>query len=668
MRLFALAAGFVLGVAPLALAQPLPDSTVALGTVEVSAAPFTLDAAGAPFAVSVVERPADERRGSAPLTLDEVTRAVPGLHVADRASPSQGERITLRGVGWRAGFGVRGVQVLLDGLPLTMADGQAVLNMIDPAFVRRIEVVRGPASVFWGNASGGVLALSTLPEGTAREALVRQSVGAFGLSRTDVQAALALPTATVGAYASYLDQDGYRAHSRWRAARVGLSGRFRLGEGRTLQAVGVFAHVPIAEAPGALTRALYDADPSQADPRSLQTNARKEVEQGHLGVTYSDRIGGATVRATAYGALRTLDNALSFGFITLDRRAGGLRLTAEGTRGTLTWGVGLEADAQRDDRRETDNVDGEPGPNVQVEQTERADNQAAFARVALPLGPVLATGGVRYDRLRYSADDLLGSGDGGRTFHAVSLSAGAALPYHGGRLYADVSTGLDTPTTQELGNRPDGQGGFNLDLQPESTLGLEGGAAGVLSIPRLSYDLALFALRIDGLLTPFELAEDGPTYYRNEGTTRHLGAEAALTWSLPSDLSLTGAYTLLDATFTAGASDGRRVPGLPVHRATAALDWRPGPAVVTLDVEAATASYVDSANTARNEGYAVVGARVSATGIPLAGGARLVPFLAVRNLFDARYSASVVVNAAGGRYFEPAAGRAWRAGLAVTLE
>jgi iron complex outermembrane receptor protein len=578
----------------------------------------------------------------------------------------------MRGVGWRAGFGVRGVQVLLDGVPLTMADGQAVLNGVDPAFVRRVEALRGPASVFWGNASGGVLALSTRPDRPGTTAQARQTVGAYGLAKTDLQASLAGGGHALSAYASYLDYDGYRAHSHHRAFRAGFSGRAGLGGDRRVEAVGVYAHVPEAQAPGALTEALVEADPRQADPLSAAAGAGKLVDQGHLGLTYADRLGGATVRATTYGALRALDNALPFGYVVLDRRAGGVRLTAEGDLGPLAWGLGAEADAQRDDRTEFDNASGRPGATVQTDQVETAANRAAFGRAAVALGRLRLSGALRYDRIRYAADDRLGSGDGARTYHALSPSAGAAYPLHAGpvrdgRVFANVSTALDTPTTQELGNRPDGQGGFNLDLRPERTAGVEAGAFGRVPTLGLTFDAALFALRVRDLITPFELAPGGPTFYRNEGTTRHLGAEVALATALPHGLALTAAYTYLDAAFSGGTSSGNEVPGVPAHRLTAALDGRWGPVWVTVKAEAASGYYVDSANTTRNGGYAAAHVRASHPGLRL-GGTTLVPFVAVRNVTDARYSASVVVNAAGGRYFEPAAGRHWQAGLTLALD
>jgi hypothetical protein len=57
------------------------------------------------------------------------------------------------------------------------------------------------------------------------------------------------------------------------------------------------------------------------------------------------------------------------------------------------------------------------------------------------------------------------------------------------------------------------------------------------------------------------------------------------------------------------------------------------------------------ANLLRTEGYQVVDLRAGyVVGLP--AGARVLPFVEVRNLLDARFPGSVAINAAGGRYVE----------------
>src|SRR5690606_12274270 len=101
-----------------------------------------------------------------------------------------GERISMRGFGARTQFGVRGVRVVADGIPATFADGQSALESIDPGSVETAEVIRGPASALYGNASGGVILLRS-PEPPDRPVTgrVRTLAGENGLFRLETSAA-----------------------------------------------------------------------------------------------------------------------------------------------------------------------------------------------------------------------------------------------------------------------------------------------------------------------------------------------------------------------------------------------------------------------------------------------------------------------------------------------
>ena len=658
-------------------AQALPDSAaVALEPLEVTATPFSIAAGAAPFAVSTLRRSDAELNGAPALTLDRLTYTTPGLKVSSREHYALGDRITMRGLGWRAQFGVRGLQILMDGIPLTGPDGQSILNIVDPSFIREIEVIRGPSSTFWGNSSGGVVALSTHPPAGAARARVRQTVGSFGLSKTDVQVNPALGRHQLSAYTSYLRQDGYRAHSGVRISRTGLTGHFDFGEGRGLQVFGAYSNMPEADNPGSLGREAAAQRPGSARGFIVQQDVGKSSQQGQLGATYHDDVGFGTVRATVYGLFRSLENPIPSDYIDLGRGAGGARLTLERAAGGLEWGAGLETKVQQDDRKEFSNAGGAPD-SLQIDQQETVYNQAAFGRVTLPLGRLRLSAGARYDWLRFTADDRLGGAlddaSGRRTFQAFSPSVGLTYALDAAQLFASVSTALEAPATTELSNRPDSQGGFNPDVDPEHTLGFEVGARGARAT-RLSYDVAFFAQQVRGLLLPYELEDDGATYFRNEGRAWHLGAEAALEWHPLPRFTLGGSYTYVNASFADARAqdgtrlDGNRVPGVPAHYGGGFAQWRADQWWATLEAEGTSTFFVDSKNTAENEGYVVVGARLTHPGFDLGRGAKLQPFAAVRNLFDVRYNGSVIVNAFGERYYEPSAGRNWQFGLALQFE
>ncbi len=664
-------------VAPAAGQSP-PDTSIAMevemAPVEVTATPFRVADEAASFSASVRTRTAQDLNSSPSLSLEQITADLPGLSVQSRTHFALGDRITIRGFGWRAQFGVRGIQMVLDGVPLTMADGQSIVHVIDPSFVRSLEVIRGPASTFWGNASGGVLALSTRPpETTGPTARLKQTVGSYGLSKTDAQVTPDLGPHELSVYSSYLSQDGFRQHSDTRLLRSGFTSDFTLGDDRGVRVIGALQHMPRADSPGSLQQDPAQEDPEQAREPILDFDVGKEVQQGQLGATYYDDVGPGTLNATAYGVLRDLENPIPFSVIDLNRKAGGVRLTLEEQTSTLQWGVGVEGKLQHDDRKEFTSDGGTPDSLI-IDQLETVDNAAVFGRLSIPFGRLQLDAGLRYDRLQFEADDRLGADDGTQTFRALSPSVGVSYDLGTARLFANLSTGLESPTTTELSNRPDGQGGFN-DLNAEDIFSVEGGITGTWSAQRLSYDAAVFYQDIDDVLVPFQQQAFGPTYYRNQGEARHRGAEGAVQWQPVSLLSLQASYTYVDAAFTAGtiegpdastSLDGNELPGVPSHRLGATMELRTDPLRSTVKVQNVGEQYGNSENTATNDAYTTVDLRLSLSGLSLTDAARVTPFLALNNAFDARYN-DVVVNAFGGRFYEPAAGRHWRFGASLQL-
>ena len=648
-----------------ASAQPGPTvlDSLALAPVEVTASPFTL-AAQAPFALTVRQRTEAERAGDPGVALDGLGRGIPGVWISDRGNPSVGERVLVRGLGWRAAFGVRGTHVLLDGIPLTLADGQTPLTVVDGGLVDRVEAIRGPASTFWGSGSAGVLSFSTRADGPRVRA--RALGGAYGLARAEASVRPDLgDRRRLVAWGSAVRQDGYRQQSALRAFRGGATGRVELGQGRSLGAVGLLAVVPRAESPGGITPEDAAANPRQTRPISIDRDASKDVSQGLLALDWRQPLAGATLRATLTGGARTLDNPIIPRYIQLNRLSGSARVVLE-SGGRTMWGAGLEAEGQRDDRLENDNVGGLPGSKVETDQIETVRSGAAFARLAVPVGDVATvTGALRADAIRYSADPANGP-KGSQTVTALSPSLGVSARLAGATVYVNVARALDAPTASELSNRADGSPGFNTDLRPERSTGGEVGArlaqpvgGGVVSL-----DAAAFVARIDDLLSSFEM--DDVDIYRNEGQATHRGAEIGVQASGvglgPATVDGAVALTLVRNEF----EDGADIPGFPPRLLTGTVTARFGPLAVGVDGEAAS-GYTASRGGEGPEGYGVLHGRIALLGLPV-GQARATPFVTVRNVFDTAYLGSVVVNASERRFAEPAPGRHVVAGIAVSFD
>ncbi|MFW6205744.1 MAG: TonB-dependent receptor plug domain-containing protein, partial [Gemmatimonadota bacterium] len=349
----------LVGASDPAAGQTVPDTVaeatdmstaIPLAPIRVTVLRSPLRLTETPYPVTV-ERPAG---GGAGLSLADALGAVPGLQVDNRYNFALGDRLSVRGLGARAQFGVRGVKVLVDGIPATMPDGQTSMSHVDPRWVERAEVVRGPASSLWGNAAGGVIQLET-PSSPLDGPLASISAlaGSHGLLRYGADAGWGAeaggstsadpggrggdagpPGMGVRASVSRLSYDGFRAHSA--AARAFASARADW-RGRA-GALTVVAHGVSYEAenPGSLSMEALSEDPSQAYGFNVAQGTGESAEQAQLGVTWRRELGGveaaqaAVLELTGWALTRSLDNPIPAVVIDLERTAAGARTLIRG--------------------------------------------------------------------------------------------------------------------------------------------------------------------------------------------------------------------------------------------------------------------------------------------------------------------------------------------------
>lgn len=643
---------------------------VRLPELTVEAARAAATEASAPFSVTIHTRSTEEIALSPNTSLDELLRPLTGAWVNDRHHFALGERISVRGVGYRSNFGVRGIQVLYDGIPLTLPDGQAFLDVVEPAVVRRVELIRSPASVFWGNGSGGVLFLSSQPRSSTPSLRARIQGGSFGRWQGLLEGSGTSGPWRYHGYASGNRQDGFRNHSEGYRLRAGVNASRSFGSNTRVRLTAA-GDVQDTENPSSLTLQQFRTDPTQARPLFLQYNSSKQSEQGQLGLSVDHDLGAATLSGSGYYLYRSLVNPLPFGYITYDRNSGGGRLTLRRSEGRLQGGVGVDAGVQLDDRIEYSvTPDGTRGNSTTLNQLETVVSGAAFGYLRFNATDRFAmTGGLRVDGLQFEADDRLlrnGNDSGTRTFSAwsptlgVSYDAGAAL------VFAHYSTAFETPTASELSNRPTpGQGGFNQQLQPQRMQGVEVGTRGSVPAARLQFDLALYQLQVDNLINSRRLSS-GYQYYKNLGKNRQRGLEASLTWRPVPPFEVAARYTGTQFTIQKPDSlDGNRVPGIPPHRGYVHVQAEQNGLWGRLSAEGVPDFYVNNTNTAQASGYVLLDLRVGHRGLSWQG-LIFKPFLSVDNLLDQHYAASVVVNG-GGEFYEPGPDRSFSFGINISL-
>ena len=652
---------------------PLPAVTVAVTRAE---APLER----LPWAVQIVD-PLVVARGRPAWGMDEVLGEVPGVLVANRHNFSVDQRLSIRGFGARSAFAVRGVRVVFDGIPLTLPDGQGQLTTVDFGAVQRIEVLRGTASSLFGNAAGGVLNITTQQPGIIGPAgRGRLLLGAFdrdlrrAWSKWQVESNVAIGQGNGRLAASRLVYDGERDHTA--ADLLTFSGRAAVPLGRswTVTLLGDVGHTPLADNPGALTAAELQANPDSAAPLNILRDAGKAVSQVQGGVSLRGTPLGYDVTLGAFGLTRDLENPLPQAVIGLDRRAAGFRLAVR----RKMWTAGIDAQWQRDERIEYSwTADNRPG-FLTRDQLEQVSELGPFAQLTLDVSPMLTlTVGLRHDAVRFKVTDHFMSdsvdNSGARTYAATSGSAGiAVIPARGLTFFANAGTSFETPTTTELNNQPPpGGGGFNFDLEPQRAASFEVGARGVGDL--VTWSATVFTADVRDELIAFEdTLVPGRRYYRNAARARHKGLELGATLRPAGGLSLVLAWTISDFRYTSyqidsAVLDGRAIPGIPRHGVRGSLrlepPWARGLWSV-IEANHTSAYFVDDTLDARTEAWTAVDARLGWEG--RLGQWQLAPFVAVQNLFDLQYVSSVVINAARGRYYEPAPGRNAYFGVELT--
>lgn len=645
--------------------------TYTLQEIEVRALRTTISPLEAPMSLSIKSRSIRELSGSSALSLESITQNLPGIWVNNRQNNALGERITIRGIGWRAAFGVRGIQIVLNGIPLTVADGQSITNIIDPSLIRRIELLRGPAASYWGNSSGGVLYVSTQPDYmNDSNFYIRAQGDSYRGKKLDFQYKNRSERHRFSTYTSYNYDGGYRNYSAAKLFRSGIQGQYQFKDDSRLSYMGGLLWMPQAQHPSGLSAEQVEENPRQAISSFVNADAGKQVTQGQLGFQYTRNTSLGLVDLTGYGIYRDLVNPLPFGIITVDRLAGGFRGAVEKYFDDLTLKFGAEIKLQRDDREEFENNSGERGA-ITVNQLEKVSNQALFVTSNYKIGNLDILASLRYDRITFASDSAANTQVGDRTFSALSPSIGLSYQVGNSQLYGNLSTSFEAPTTTELVNRPDGGNGFNPDLKPEQTVGLEVGSRGTLGKQSIKYDIVLYQLWIQDLLFPYQLEANGPTFYRNQGETRHRGVEAAVTIQLSSNISWGATYTLTDAEFIEAQNiegvslEGKSVPGVADHRLSTQINWASGNFWTEFHTQYVSSYPANNLNTVQNDSYTVFDFKLSYQKVFEDSDITITPFVNINNIFDTRYNGSVVVNAFGGRYYEPAPGRNWRGGISM---
>lgn len=668
-------------------------------TLIVSATPQTVSELDTPAAVSVVN--GEEMRHAAPrINLSESLTGVPGLQIQNRQNYAQDLQLSMRGFGSRSTYGVRGIRMYVDGIPATMPDGQGQTSNIDLNSVESVEVLRGPFSALYGNASGGVVNVTTETGQQPTTIEASSYYGSYGSWRYGLKATGATGDGTQAGDVDYTVSStrfitsGYRDHSGARKNLANAKLGVRINDVSKLSLI--FNSVDIkADDPGGLTQQEWKQDPHQA-PRADQYNTRKTIKQTQAGLRYERQLSeqddlsvmmyAGERETTQYQSIPhapQLNPTHAGGVIDLSRHYQGID-TRWTHRGELlvpvTITTGLNYENMSEDRKGFENFvmnNGSPdyGQKGNLRRNERnlMWNADPYMQSRWQLTDKLSLdAGVRYSSVWFDSNDhyvtAANGDDSGEASYHEWLPAGA-LKYavtDAWNVYAAAGRGFETPTINELSYRANNQSGLNFNLKPSTNDTYEIGS-------KTRVGNGLFTAALFQTMTNDEIVTDtssgGRTTYKNAGKTRRQGAELSLDQQFAGDWRVKMAWTYLDATYRTNVCgddncNGNRMPGIARNMGFASLGYVPESGwYAGADMRYMSDIEANDENTAKAPSYTTVGLN---TGYKFNyNNWMLDVFGRVDNLFDKEYVGSVIVNESNGRYYEPAPGRNYGVGLSV---
>lgn len=686
---------------PLVWAEALAQEVTVLPTIRVEATRTDTTYMQTPASIFRVDMPKNDQ--SAQVNLTEVVKGIPSVQLRNRENYAQDLQLSMRGFGARSTFGVRGIRLYTDGIPATMPDGQGQTSNIDLSSLSHLEVLTGPFSSLYGNSSGGAI-LATTREGQGKDSIEMSYAGG---SHNKNRAGLVLqggaknqnePSYIVSS--SYFDTDGFRDHSGANKILSNAKLTWDLDDGSKINWITNYVKID-ADDLGGLTRTDWEKNPKQVAKNVLDYNARKTIDQTQTGLTWSKPINDQNeLYAMTYIGQRQVTQYQSIpdtvqknpntpyqagGVIDFKRDYYGadFRWTGKDLLPNTQFSAGVAIDAMNEDRQGYQNFNdaGDKGVKGALRRDERNTlwNVDPYLQASWSFLPSMRLDtGLRYSNVHYKSKDhyivgLNGDNSGKTTYEEVLPSVALSWQIIPEVLaYASYAKGFETPTFTEMAY-PAQDGASTLDLKPSKSDNYE---LGLKSSNTLGdFNLATFYIETKDDIVAAE-SMGGRATFRNADKTLRKGVEFAWNKKLWKDLAVNASYAYLDATFdskvpaagkVAEIPEGNAIPGIAKNQAFIGVAWQPEQGFYAgLDTQFMDKVYVNDTNTDAAASYTVASIYTGYAWKCADWG--INGFARVDNLFDKNYAGSVIVNEGSNRFFEPADGRNWSAGIKVSKQ
>jgi iron complex outermembrane receptor protein len=628
--------------------------------------------------------------------LDETLRMKPGVEVSSPYGTDE-VSIGIRGSAARGPQALRGIAVLLDGIPVTESDGRTRLDLIELAASRQVEVVRGPVSALFAGSSGGVVNLVSRSGRDSPGISGGARRGAFGFEKYDGRAGGVFAGGRGSGFAagSYTSADGYRAHSGGSNSRAQMALDFVAGPSTRVAIEANGSRLDL-RLPGSLNQSEFDADPYAAAASAFAFGVRRADTRYRAGIRLEQGLNAGMATGYVFYGGRTLDLPSPFGTVGLNlhRTQGGARFRSDGIAGApIDATVGFDYDNLFGTDRRWQNVGGVRG-GLQDDGYFSVPNLGLYSQAAWQLsGAVGVTLGLRYDRVAYRFESYVAEGVPRQetSFDQLSPRLSALWGVDSATsLYASAGRGTEVPIIGELSASPGAP--LRTSLRPKSLWNYEVGARRIIG-GRVLLEGAAFYAAVRGEFVPITI--DGETVPENASRSRNIGVELGVTARVSPRLELGAGYTFLDLRlqdYTSVVLDstgalhemdfsGKLLPAVPRHRVTGEARVRPLAAVdLGMQVEWQSIVYVETSNAVRGTWYFQPGPgapveQVAFRAVPARvllhlnaawhlGPATLVA--GVENLFGLKHTGTVVANEAFGRFYEAGPPASVSLGLRLT--
>lgn len=689
------------------VAEAEEEKTLTLSPVVVTATRQAQNSFDLPVAIDVVSEK-DIKEGQLQMQLSESLIRVPGITAQNRNQQAQDPQISSRGFGSRSSFGVRGVRVYVDGIPLTMPDGQGQPGVVDLSSIKSIEVMRGPFSSLYGNSSGGVIQMFTADAPATPTIGATTMFGSYDTKRNTLEAAGQLEGLEYSLNVSNFESDGYRTNSSSNKQMATAKFRFNLNEDTKVTAL-VNWFDQEAQDPLGLdrARAFSSSTRDKVVPAALFANTSVKRDHTQIGfniehvlnennkisfVPYVGTRRNAQILTTTAAAqtLSTTNARLS----EIERSFYGadLRWDNNGTLMSLPYNIafGINYGKSTDDRLDRNVLaNGSPANTLNRDEENIASNFDQYIQGKLSLTPsVDIHAGVRHTKVKLEVkDNFTTLGAPGQGDNSGSVEYQKTNPVIGAvwkatealNFYANFGKGFETPTFIEaafdtvsggVASRP------NLSLKAAESRNIEIGAKAFLT-DNIRANLTLFKIDTENEIVTRQTVS-GRSSYQNAGDTKRTGLEASIDASLANNFTVYGSYTLLNAKFedpfvtvinAAGATgtvnSGNSIPGTYKSQIYGEVAWR-YPAFgffSALEGRYNSQVYVNDINIDKAPSYAVFNIRAGLE--QNLTNWRFKEFIRLENITDKDYIGSVRVNDGNSLFFEPAAGRNYLLGLSA---